>query len=134
MLFANVNILAVIVGAVINMALGFLWYSKALFGKQWMAAMGKTEDQLGSPGPGYALTTLGAIVSSFTLALIVNAAGSASLLEGALTGLTVAIGLIATAFAAEYIFADRGMKLYLINAGYHVVAFTLVGALFGVWR
>lgn len=37
---ANVNWLAVIVGAVAAFALGWLWYSPMLFGKKWAAGNG----------------------------------------------------------------------------------------------
>ena len=33
----NINYIAVLVGIIINMALGALWYSGIAFGKQWMA-------------------------------------------------------------------------------------------------
>ncbi len=34
----SVNLLAVLIAAVINMAIGALWYSPALFAKAWLVA------------------------------------------------------------------------------------------------
>lgn len=58
----HINYLAVLVAAVLNMAIGALWYSPVLFAKPWMKAIGKSMKDMGKPGPGYALTTLGSLV------------------------------------------------------------------------
>ena len=39
--FDQINFLAVLVGGVINMAVGFVWYGP-LFGKLWLRLIGKT--------------------------------------------------------------------------------------------
>ena len=36
----TINYLAVVVSAVIGVAIGFVWYSNALFGKQWRMLVG----------------------------------------------------------------------------------------------
>ena len=41
----NVNWLAVIVGFVVSFALGWLWYSPALFQKKWAAGVGLSSDR-----------------------------------------------------------------------------------------
>src|ERR1035437_919822 len=38
--------IAILVGAVVATAFGFLWYSKFLFGKQWMEYSGQTEEKI----------------------------------------------------------------------------------------
>lgn len=130
----NVNFLAVIVAAIANMALGFLWYSQALFANAWMAAIGKTREQLGQPGPAYALTLVGALVTAYILALFVKVAQAQTLLDGALTGLLAAVGFVATSFGVGYIFEGRPRNLYLINVGYQLVSLVVMGAILGVWR
>ena len=44
----DLNYLAIILATVVMMALGFLWYGP-LFAKQWLAAIGRTEDQITPP-------------------------------------------------------------------------------------
>ena len=46
----------------------------------------------------------------------------------------VGIGLfwIATSFGVNYLFEQRSFKLWLINAGYHSLQFTLYGLIFGL--
>ncbi len=38
--------LAFVIALVVSQALGFLWYSKLLFAKPWMKAIGKTAKQI----------------------------------------------------------------------------------------
>lgn len=45
---ANVNWLAVIVGAVLAYALGWLWYSPKLFGAKWAEGVGAKTDGTGA--------------------------------------------------------------------------------------
>ena len=52
---ANVNWLAVIVGAIVAYLLGMLWYSPKLFGTTWAAGVGVSFDDAEVPaltGPG----------------------------------------------------------------------------------
>jgi len=41
----SINLLPVIVAAVINMALGMLWYSPFVLGRLWIKSMGKTPEE-----------------------------------------------------------------------------------------
>lgn len=129
----NVNLIAVLVGVVISMVVGFLWYSPMLFANQWMKLIGKTREQLGAPGPAYALTIVFAALSSYVLGAIIGwATPIKTPLIGALLGLAVGAGLVATAFASMYLFEGRPGKLYLINAGYQVVVLVLMGLAHGL--
>lgn len=130
----NVNWLAVVVCVVAQMALGFLWYSPTLFAKPWMAAMGKTQDQMGNPGPAYALTIVGAFIEALVLAWLVGALPAPALVNGAIVGLLAAIGFVATTFGATYLFSGANRMLYLINVGYHVIGLVVMGAILGAWR
>ncbi len=126
---SNINWIAVIAAAVVNMVVGFVWYSKVLFASRWMKLTGKTDMQGQGASMGYALMSVGSLVSAFVLAWLVGVSGAVSLLDGAVVGLLAAVGLVATSHAANYIFEGRSMDLYLINVGYFVVAYVLMGAL-----
>ena len=43
---SQINWLAVLLAFVASMAIGFVWYMPAVLGKRWMAAIGKTEEDL----------------------------------------------------------------------------------------
>ncbi len=130
----NINWLAVIVAAVSTMVVGFVWYALPVFGRSWMAAIGKTEEELGGPGPAYALTLIGSLIRAVVLALVVGVAPAQTVVDGALVGLLVGVGFEVTAYGATYIFSGRSLTLYLIDAGYHVVSLVVMGAILGAWR
>jgi hypothetical protein len=129
---ADINYLTVLIGALVPMGVGFLWYSMQGFGKPWMKEVGLSMKDIGKgPGMGYVYTMLGALLQSFVLAHFVDYARATNWLDGALTGFWIAVGFVATAIAANYIFAQRSLNLWLIDAGYFVVSLTLIGAVLG---
>ena len=133
----SINYIAVVVAIVVNMALGAVWYSPLLFAKHWMAANDLTEESIsesGSATRGYVVAVIASIVIAFAIALFAQAAGADTAIEGLLLGLAAGLGFVATTFAANYIFESKPLKLYLINAGYPVVSFTLIGLLIGAWQ
>jgi hypothetical protein len=48
-------------------------------------------------------------------------------------GLSVGLGFVACSFGINYLFGGRSLKLWLIDAGYHTLQFTLFGVVFGLW-
>jgi hypothetical protein len=115
------------------MVLGALWYSPVLFAEPWMRAVGRTREELGAAQLGYALSAIGAIVSSYVLARIVKWAEVDDLWNGALIGIFVWAGFVATVLAVTTYFGGRPRALWLINGGYQLVSLVLMGALLGAW-
>jgi hypothetical protein len=126
------NWIAVIVAAVANMVLGFLWFSPVLFLKPWMAMR---PDKTPPSGQAslllYVITVVGALVSALTLDWIIGLANANTLLGGAIIGLYAGIGLVAPAILSDNLFNERPFKLYLIVAGFPVVGLLLMGAIIG---
>jgi hypothetical protein len=134
MMVPNLNLLAIIVAALVNMALGALWYSNLLFASTWTRLVGHDPGQEGNPGPGYAIAALASLLSALMLAIIIAALRGTSLVDGIVAGLAVGVGLVATAMATDYIFHSRPTGLFFINAGYRVVGLAIMGAILGVWQ
>jgi uncharacterized membrane protein len=116
------------------MILGGLWYSNVMFARPWMRAVGRTPEQLTGAGLGYALSAVGALVASYALARIVRWAEVDDVFNGALVGVLVWLGFIATVLAVTTYFGGRPRELWLINAGYQLVALILMGAIHGAWE
>ena len=130
---ADINWLAVVVAAVVQMALGALWYSPLLFARPWMRSVGRSEDELTGGGPGYAIAAVASLVTAGVLAYVVDWAGADGLLDGLLTGVVVWIGFVATVLAVNTWFSGRSRTLWAIDAGYPLVALAIMGALLAVW-
>lgn len=114
--------------AVVNMVVGFIWYAPPVLGNAWMAALGKTMEQLGNPVKGTLISLVAAIVAGVALTWVIGVSGATTVVDGALAGAMVSIGFVATAFASGTAYSGTGWKLFAITAGYQVVALTLGGA------
>lgn len=130
---AELNYLAVTVAAVSTFILGALWYSPALFGKPWMAASGMTEEKAkeGNMLKIFGLAFLLEFAAAFVLALFIGS--GAGLHMGLLLGLHVGLFFVAGGLGVVYLFEQRPLMLWLVNAGYMTVAFCLMGAILGAW-
>ena len=125
------NWLAVVIAAIANMIIGFLWYSNWAFGRSWVTLSGRTMGEGQQPGPLYALSIVGALVQAITMAWFAANTGTASGSAGALLGLFVGLGFIAPAMFADVLFAGRPPRLYAITAGYQVLAAIVQGTITG---
>lgn len=125
------NWLAIIIAVVANMVIGALWYGNWAFGKSWMKLSGHTMGEGMQVGPLYALTALAALVQAITMSWFLGQTGANSGAAGAIIGLYVGLGFVASAMFAEVLFAGRPPRLYAITAGYSVVAAIVQGAIIG---
>lgn len=130
----NINWVAVIVAAAINMAIGAAWYSTGVFGKQWAKLLGKKVGDMGDANTGYAVTAAGAIIQAFVLAHFVRYALADTFWEGLVTGFWLWLGFVAVVMASTLVFEGRPWKLWKINAGYLLVVLLINGGLLAVWR
>ena len=130
------NYLPVLVGTIINMIIGALWYSPVLFAKPWMAAVGKDEKDLkkNSMSIMYTNTLVTALIESFVLFWLIRSIGVTNVIKGIELGLLIGVGFIATASLSDFLFSGRPLKLYIINVGYYIVVLALMGALFTIWH
>ena len=129
----TLNVPAVLAAALLTFALGGLWYSPLLFAKAWMKECGLTEEQTrrAPMARTFGLSALASLVMAFNLAAFIGPKGMAfGLFAGAATG----IGWVAMSLGVIYLFEQRSLKLWLINSGYQVLAYTLMGGLIGLWK
>lgn len=128
----DVSWIAVVVGTVGYQLLGALWYGP-LFGSRWMAAMGydNAEDVQGGDDAttGYLITAAGSLVAVVALGVLVDWVGATTWTEGLAIGLLAGVGFVATTALQAVPFEDRPWPVYLLNAGYNVVALAGVGVL-----
>lgn len=134
----SLNWLPIIVAAVIATALGAAWYSKTLFGKQWLHATGWSQDELESRKKNMSRAYLLGFVASVVMAAVLQhfvyftRAETAAL--GAKTGLWMWLGFVAPIMLGGYLWEGKTLKLYQINAGYYLVSLVVQGVFFAVWR
>lgn len=138
MISTDVNYLAVLVSAIMNMAVGAFWYSPAGFGKQWAALMGwtdpaKLEAMKKGATKGYIGGFIAALVMMFVLANLVSLTGAATPTAGALVGFWSWLGFVATTQIGVILWDNKPPKLFAINTGYSLVTLVIAGVIMALW-
>jgi hypothetical protein len=138
--FAGINFLAVLVSAIATMVLGFLWYSPMLFANPWMRLMGldpndkaKLAEMQKGAGKTYGLAFVASIASSVVLAKIIGVTSVNTIPYGMKIGFAVWLGFVTTVQLTGALFGKQPTKLYLINTGYQLVCYLVVGAILAKW-
>ena len=130
-----VNFIAVALAALSAFLLGGLWYSPILFAKKWMAYTGNECAEGEKPKGNMAVIFGGAfvlnLVAAYVLAMFL---GPMPLRYAALAGLSVGLCWVATSFGVNDLFERRPLGLWLINAGYAVLQYMLMGAIIGAFN
>jgi hypothetical protein len=133
----QVNYLAILACGIVFMIVGALWYSPLLFGKPWMKAMGKSQEEIQDMQRGvwksYIVSLLGALVMAFVLAHVIDYVKADTVLKGAHTGLWMWIGFVITSSLGGILFEARPKGLYFIYNGYQLVSLVLMGIILAVW-
>jgi hypothetical protein len=129
---ADINWLAVAVATASSFVLGSLWYGP-LFQKPWMQLTGMTKEK--GAQASMLLTFGGTAVLNLAaaFAIAVLAGPHAGWKAGLHTGLFSAVFFSATAIGVIYLFEQQPLRLWLINAGYQVVNFAIMGTIIGAW-
>ena len=131
--FASLNWLAILVATVAGFMIGGVWYGP-LFGKAWMNALGKTEDDIEPTPAPFIISFITSAVTAIVLAALLPALGITSAVNGALFGLAMGIGFIATAMGSDAAFCGWPTALWAIQAGYRVTYTVVMGAILAAWR
>lgn len=127
---ARINHIAVWVAAIVYFLLGWIWYT--VFGAAWVAAMGKT-----SMGGGSAMTYVWSfllgLILAYATAIALSRRDDQSMQMGVSFALFMGIALFATQTLNQVLYAGTPFVLWLINTGYVVVGFAIIGAIVGGW-
>ncbi len=128
------NVLAVLAAAAATFVLGGLWYSPALFGKAWQREAGVTDEQMRTSNKAmiFGLAFVLSLVAALVFAMFLGPRPPVNLGLGA--GFAAGLCWVAASFGINYLFEQRSFKLWLINAGYHTLQFTIIGLILALWH
>jgi hypothetical protein len=127
----NLNWYAVSTAALSTFIIGGIWYT--MFEKSWMDANNFTSDYLKERKMPlvFGLSFVLSFVMSLNLAMFI---GNQGLAYGFMAGFLAGFGWVAFAIAIIALFEKRPLKYVLINGGYMLVSFSVMGAILGAWK
>lgn len=134
-ILGNINLLAVLVAALSAFIVGWLWYGP-LFGKLWMKLNGFTQESIKEGGLSMPLIMLinyiATALAAFAIAMFIGAESDMSF--GIFAGFMIAIFWIATSRLNDVLYERKPFGLFLINVGYNLVIYVIMGAILGAWH
>src|SRR5918993_4900918 len=125
----QLNIWAVLVAPLSTFLIGGLCYSPAVFGKAWMRENGFTEESMKNSNMVkiFGLAFILGLIAAINLAMFMGPESKPEM--GALWGFLAGFGWVATFVGTHYLFERKSFTLFLINAGYSIVALTVMGVI-----
>ena len=127
----NLNWFAVIVAGASTFIIGGIWYSA--FEKPWIASNNFTIEELKKRNMPlvFGMSFFLSLLMSINLALFI---GKEDVAFGTMAGFMAGFGWVAFGIAIISLFESRPLQYVLINGGYMIVSFTLMGAILGAWK
>ena len=135
MAFAGINYLAVLVAAVAGFAFGAAYYMT--LSRPWLAAMGKTREELAAAGKRSPVPFIVSIVALLIMAWVLAGGighlgpGQVTLRNGVISGLFMWLGFVITTLAVNYSFGQRRPMLTIIDGIHWLGVLVIQGAIIG---
>lgn len=128
----EINLLAVLLGALAFFVVGMIWYG-VLFGKVWQREAGLTGEQLA----GGKMPVIFGLCFLFELLIALTLGHQFARSDPSVRGIMMistgyAIGIMIPATGINYLFQRRSGKLFAIDAGHFLLGMAAMGAVF-VW-
>ncbi|MCB1473200.1 MAG: DUF1761 domain-containing protein [Rhodobiaceae bacterium] len=131
MAFSGMNYLAVLVAAAAGFATGAVWYG--LFGRRWAAALGKVPEDMKPTAFPFIVAFAAEILMAFILAGLIGHIGTANVFNGAVSGLLVWAGFVATTVSVNNAYQNTPVALPLIDAGHWLAVLVVMGLVIGAF-
>lgn len=123
----QIDWIAVAIAAILNMIIGFVWYSPWLFGESVCQKNKLTSNKIIS----FLLGFLNSIVIAFFLAFFEGYLDVTTVSDGMFVGFCLWLGFVFTTQLSPVIWQDRPFKLFLIDTGYKLLSFLVMSGVIG---
>ena len=134
MAFSGMNYLAVVVAALAGFGVGAVWYT--IFGKAWLGALGKTEDDVKCGGGiaqalPFVIALVADLVMATMLAGLMGHLGGISVEHGLISAFFVWVGFVITTMGVNHAFSGAKPSLTVIDGGHWLAVLLAMGAVIG---
>ena len=132
---SGINYWAVIVAALSSFIVGWMWYGP-LFGKVWMRLHNFSKEDVVEGSMSMPVTMvinyIATALAALALAMFLGAEANAGF--GIFAGLMIALFWIGTSRLNDVLYERKPWGLFIINVGYYIVIYVIMGALIGAWH
>ncbi len=127
----QIDWIVVFIGTILNMLIGFFWYSKWIFGTTWMKLSEISEKHLKNYKSSMLYGLIVSFITVFFLAFFEGLLGITTVSDGMFVGFCFWLGFVATTQISSVIWHQKPFSLFLIDSGYKLLSFVVVGGLIG---
>ena len=131
---SQANWMAILVATIVGFVLGAVWFSPVLFSNKWMAALGKTKEEMGSQVPAIALSFVVTLATAIALAVLLAIMPLTTTPGAFRLGLMLGVVFYALATLSDHAFTGWSRTIWWIQAGYHVVQTAIMAVIIAAWR
>ena len=134
----KINHKAAIVAGIVYYGIQSAWFT--VFGKAWLAALGKTLPQImseldGKPyWPLYVTAFVCDLVLAYAIAYVLALTSTRGAAMGMKLALVLGVFIVAPVTLTNYVFEMHPLALVAIDAGCAVFGFLMMGAITGGWQ
>ena len=133
----EVNFLAVALAALSSMLVGWVWYSRPVFGDRWAKLVKLSDKQMKEGAPRAMLLTFAAsLVTAYVLAHVAYLShyfyDNSFLQDSLMTAFWVWLGFTATRLITHDLFEQRNSTLTLLNISHELVTLLAMGLVIGL--
>ena len=131
----DINGLAILAATLAAWFAGAIYY--IILGKSWMAALGRTPDDMRRSGFMAVFPFINSFICELVMALVLAEVlgpmglGHVSVRAGLATALLLWIGFILTTMATGYAYAGRSLRLFFIDTVHWLIVMLLIGLVLG---
>ena len=133
----DLNLLSVFLAATAAMVVGMAWYSPLLFAKPWMRLSGMAIGEIPDAKKKgmvktYAPAFVNCLLMASGLGYLLNLSGVVEIREAMILVAVAWLAFVAPVLLSSVLWERKPFALYLINVGYYLVSFLLMGAILTV--
>ena len=127
----QIDWLVVVIAAVLNMIIGYFWYSKWLFGKTWAKLSKSHEKSTKENKTAILYGFIASLVIAFFLSFFEGYLGVTTVSDGMFVGFCIWLGFVATTQISSVIWCNKSFQLFLLHSGCKLLSYLVMSGLIG---
>jgi len=123
----QIDWMVVIIAAVLNMIIGYFWYSQWLFKKTWQSLCKHGSKEMRGDKLYLLYGFINSLVIAYFLAFFEGMLGVVTVTDGMFLAFYAWLGFTATTQIGSVIWCGRPLKLFVLNSGCKLVSYLVMG-------